>query len=123
MKPTLIIADDVKMLRDGLRRILTADFEIVAEAADGVEVLEVYKKFRPQLIVMDVVMPRMSGIEAARLILSGPGPHPKIVMVSGLKEEMVVLQALEAGASDYLFKPVDPDKLRAVLQGFARSAA
>lgn len=123
MKPTLIIVDDVKLLREELRHQLSKEFEIVAEAANGTEALEAYRAFRPQLLVMDVVMPKMSGIEATRLIMSGPSPYPKIVIVSGMKEESIVLQALEAGACDYLFKPVDLEKLRQVLWGFAKTAA
>jgi len=124
MKPTLIIADDVDVIRRELHRGLHGEFDIVAEATDGQEAFDLARQHKPQLIVMDVVMPRMSGIEATRLLLLDRSPsQPKIVILSGLRDESVVMQAIEAGASDYLFKPVDMEKLRKVLWGFLRSVA
>src|SRR4051812_36137706 len=124
MKPTLIIIDDMQSIRLGMRQALQNDFEIVAEGSDGQEAIELCRQHAPQLMVIDVVMPKMSGIEATRQILENRLiPHPKIIVVSGLKDDSVVLQALEAGVCDYLFKPVDTDRLRKVLWGFARNVA
>jgi len=122
MKPTLIIVDDVAEIRAELRVLLQENFEIVAEAKDGAHAIEACYRHAPQLVLMDVVMPRMSGLEATYQILTGPEPHPKIVMLSGLKDESVVLKALEAGASDYLFKPADPKQVTQVLLRFAAEA-
>ncbi|MBI4404461.1 MAG: response regulator [Deltaproteobacteria bacterium] len=116
MKPTLIIVDDVEAIRGQLHNLLQEDFEILAEADDGRSAVECYFKFRPQLVLMDVFMPGMSGIEATRLIMKGAGQSPpSIVMLSGLQDEKWVLQALEAGATEYLFKPVEEEKLIKVL--------
>jgi two-component system chemotaxis response regulator CheY len=123
MKPTLIIVDDVKLLRDGLRRHLANEFDIVGEADNGETAVELCRKLQPQLVVMDVVMPRMSGVEALAAIRKLPRPHPHIVVLSALSEERIIQHVLELGASDYLVKPVDYDKLRQILWSFARSAA
>lgn len=117
MTPKVLIVDDVKKFRDEIRLALEAEFEIVAEAADGLAAVEAYRKHRPDLVVMDIVMPKLSGIEATRILMEEPDP-PKIVIVSGLKDDHIVLQALQAGAIDYLFKPVDAQKLCAVLWSF-----
>ena len=123
LKPTLIIVDDVKALRDRIRAIVEPEYEVVGEAVDGMQALEQAITLRPRLIVMDVVMPRLSGIEATRKILESKAPAPKIIIVSAHTDDKTVLQAFEAGATDYLFKPVDEDKLRAVLAQAVKTAA
>jgi two-component system chemotaxis response regulator CheY len=122
MKPTLIIADDSPEFRAELRRILSPQFDIVAEAADGLETIELCKHYLPALLVMDIAMPRMSGIDAIHSVLK-MDTAPAIVVVSGIREEGVVFQALEAGALDYLFKPVDAEALRRALGSFVKKAA
>lgn len=120
MKPTLIIIDDLQTVRDKLRKHLENDFEIVGEAANGREAIAEVTRARPQLVLMDLVMPEMSGLEAMRAILHTVQPAPKIVIMSGLQNESVVMQALAEGAVDYLPKPIDPRTLTEVLLSFAR---
>lgn len=122
MKPSVLIVEDVKKIRDDLRSVLEGQFTVVAEAADGLAAVEAHTRFRPKIVVMDVVMPKMSGIEATRIIMQQPNP-PLVVMLSGLKDESIVLQALQAGAVDYLFKPIEGDKLCEILRGFLDKAA
>lgn len=98
--------------------MLQEDFEILEECGSGAEAVAAFRRHAPQLMVMDVVMPGMSGIEAARQIMNSPGPHPKILMLSGITDDNVVLQAMEAGVSDYLFKPPREKKLKEVLRDF-----
>lgn len=123
MKPTLIIVEDLEQLREELERGLRGEFEILAVEANGAQAVEACRSLHPQLVLMDVVMPKMSGIEATTRILADNPQPPKIVILSGLKDENIVLQALEAGASDYLIKPCDLKKVSQVLRGFARDAA
>lgn len=118
MKPTLIIVDDLKEIRAELRAILEEEYSILEEVGDAISAVEAFRRHAPDLMVMDIVMPGMSGIDAVRSIRASPGPHPKIVMLSGLTDEKIVREALEAGASDYLFKPVVDKKLREVLRDF-----
>jgi len=114
-KPTLLIVEDVKKLREGLRALLADEFDVIAEAEDGQQAVDLYREHEPQAVVMDIVMPKLSGVEATELI-TNEFPHAKIVMLSGLKDENIVLAALDAGATDYLFKPVEADKLKALLR-------
>lgn len=123
MKPTLIIAEDSEILREELVRGLKGDFEIVAAEPDGLAAFEACRTHRPQLLLMDVVMPRLSGIEATLRIMSELPQPPKVVILSGLKDEGIVFQALSAGAVDYLIKPFEVKKIAQVLRGFAKSAA
>jgi CheY-like chemotaxis protein len=123
MKPTLIIVDDMKSVRDKLQRVLEKDFQIVGLAKSGSEAVSVVSQAVPQLVLMDLVMPGMSGLEAMRAILETVTPAPRVVIMSGLKSESVVMQAFEAGACDFLLKPLDPHILREVLLAFSREAA
>jgi len=121
MKPTLLIVDDVQRIREEARLALEGEFDIVGEAKDGIEAIDLFRRTLPTLILMDVVMPNMSGIEATRILMQGPAPHPKIVLFSALKEESVVKEGMKAGACIYLFKPVPGEKLIEVLKRFAKT--
>ncbi len=122
MKPTVLIVDDIKVVRDRINEQLSADFEVVGQAASGREAIEMCHRLKPQLVLMDLVMPEMSGIEATREILVSVEPTPKVIILSGITEEGYAAQALEAGAAEYLIKPVDAEKLKAVLKTFAEAA-
>ena len=127
MKPTLLIVDDLEETRQEITRFLSEDFEIVGTASNGQKAIEQVWTLQPQLVLMDVVMPVMSGIEATKAILErNRRPSrivPKIVMLSSMREENIVLQAMDAGACEYLFKPVDPQKLKQILWDALQSAA
>lgn len=123
MKPTVLIVDDVRSNRDSLRNALGDEFHVVGEAEDGLSAVEKAIALRPRLILMDVVMPSLSGIEATRRILGQLAPPPLVVMVSGLRDEAIVLQAFEAGAVDYLFKPVEESRLVEILRSLLKTAA
>jgi two-component system, chemotaxis family, chemotaxis protein CheY len=123
MKPTLIIVEDSQALREELVRGLEGDFEILAAEENGLQAVEACRAHRPQLVLMDIVMPKLSGIEATHRILTELPHPPKVIILSGLKDEGVVFQALSAGASDYLIKPCEVKKVAQVLRGFAREAA
>ena len=122
MKPTLIIAEDIETIRDSLRKELEGTFEIVALAENGRQALQASQTHRPQLVLMDVVMPEMSGIDATRRIHEEIAEPPKVVILSGIRDESVVLQALAAGASDYLIKPTEISRIKAVLLGYIKEA-
>jgi len=116
MKPTILIVDDIAALRISIRSMLEEEFSVVGEATDGREALQLIEALKPNLVLMDVVMPNMSGIEATREMISRFSEPPKVVMLSGLRDQIVVAQALSAGARDYLFKPVDEARLIQVLK-------
>lgn len=115
----ILLADDHAVVRDGLRALLDRqpDFTVVAEAADGRECVELAEKYSPDVVMMDVAMPKMNGIEAARRILA-VNPAIAIVMLSMHNDESYVLQSLKAGAKGYLLKDSPrEDVLEAIRSG------
>ncbi|HLW01054.1 MAG TPA: hybrid sensor histidine kinase/response regulator transcription factor [Ktedonobacterales bacterium] len=118
----ILVADDHAVIRAGMRRLLESypDFEVVGEAADGLEALAEAQDLGPQVILMDMRMPGMNGLEALRqLRASNPDVH--ILMLSAFEQDEDVLESLKAGASGYVLKDMAPDELaqaiRAVAQG------
>lgn len=105
MKTKVIIADDHRILREGLRMILEKEpgFEVVGEAADGRSAVALAKKLQPHVVIMDIGMPELLGIEAARQIAGGPAA-PKVVGLSMHSDKRYVSEMLKAGASAYLLK-------------------
>ena len=88
--------------------------EVVGEAVDGVEAIDQFAKLHPDLVTMDIVMPRRSGIDAVKGILE-LDPHARVVMCSALGQETLVMEALQAGARDFIVKPFKPDNVIATL--------
>jgi DNA-binding NarL/FixJ family response regulator len=105
MRIRILLADDHTVVRDGLRSLLERepDMEIVAEAADGRECLQMAIQHTPQVAIVDVAMPMMNGIEAARRI-AAEAPETAVLMLSMHQDESYVLRALRAGAKGYLLK-------------------
>jgi len=123
MKPTLLLVDDVVEARNQLQQALAGGFDVVGLASSGLEAVELCERLKPGLVLMDLVMPQMSGLDAIRLIQARVRPSPRIVVLSGLSHEEVALAALEAGAYEYLIKPVSLTKIREALLGAFRQAA
>ncbi|WP_018132293.1 response regulator [Effusibacillus pohliae] len=121
MKPPfrMLIADDHAHAREGIREIVTSDpdFEIVGEAKNGLEALELTEQLMPDLILMDINMPEMNGLEATRLIKQRY-PYVKIVIITVSDDIADLFEALKKGAQGYLLKNLDPsawiDYLKAV---------
>lgn len=111
----ILVADDAAFMRKMIREIVEAEgHEVVAEAADGVEAIDQYKVHRPELVTMDIVMPRRSGIDAVKGILAADA-QARIVMCSALGQETLVTEALQAGAMDFIVKPFKPDAVARTL--------
>lgn len=109
--PTVMIVDDALFMRMMIRDILSKDgFEVVAEAENGLEAVEKYKETRPDIVTMDIVMPEMDGIEAVRQIMK-IDPNARILMCSAMGQQPLVVEALEAGAKDFIIKPFQPSKV------------
>lgn len=105
MGPKVLIVDDVPFVRKTLAEIFRqARYTVVGEAADGQEALEIYARTRPDLVTMDVVMPQMSGIEAIRKLMK-LDKEAKVIIVSAMDQESLVMDAINVGARDYLLKP------------------
>ena len=122
MSLRVLIADDARFMRQLIRDIIEPEgYEVVGEAEDGRAVVEAYKQHNPDLVTMDVVMPKCSGIDAVKEILK-INPTAKIAMVSALGQEQLVTEALQAGASDYIVKPFKPDAVLATLRKVAEKS-
>lgn len=119
MKPRLLIVDDIVSVCEKLRDLLENEFEVVGLAGGGAEAIALCEKHKPDLVLMDLVMPLMSGIEVTQQILAKVTPAPRVVILSAIEEENTVIRALEAGAAEYLLKPVSESKIREVLKRVA----
>jgi DNA-binding NarL/FixJ family response regulator/class 3 adenylate cyclase len=109
----VLIADDQALVRTGFRMILEAekDIEVVGDAADGAEALSQARRTRPDVVLMDVRMPELDGIEATRRLLADDGVTSKVVMLTTFDMDEYVYEALRAGASGFLLKDVPPEQL------------
>jgi len=107
----VLVVDDAAFMRRMLGDILVRHgLEIAGEAADGESAIALYNKVRPDLVLMDITMPGMNGIEAVRRIIA-TDPEARIVMCSALGQQTLVLESLEAGARDFIVKPFHPAKV------------
>jgi DNA-binding NarL/FixJ family response regulator len=114
----VVIADDQALVRTGFRMILTADgIDVVAEASNGAEALEAVRRTRPDVVLMDVRMPELDGLEATRRLLSGGGEAcPRVIILTTFDLDHYVYAALAAGASGFLLKDVTPEHLVAAVR-------
>jgi DNA-binding NarL/FixJ family response regulator len=113
----VVVADDQALVRTGFRMILAAGgIDVVAEASTGAEAVEAVRRSLPDVVLMDVRMPEMDGIEATRRILAGTGDVPRIIMLTTFDLDQYVYAALAVGASGFLLKDVTPEHLLAAVR-------
>jgi two-component system chemotaxis response regulator CheY len=116
MPKKVLIVDDAVFMRNMIRDIFTSSgFQVVGEAANGLEAVEKFRELRPDLTTMDIVMPFKSGIEATREIVK-VDPRAVVIMCSALGQEALVMEAIEAGASDFIVKPFKSEDVIAVVK-------
>jgi NarL family two-component system response regulator LiaR len=120
----VLIVDDHQVVRQGLRTFLElhAGIEVVGEAADGQAALAKARQLEPDVVLMDLVMPDMDGIEATRRIRAS-APGTKVIALTSFAEDDKLFPAIQAGASSYLLKDVSPDELVASIQAVHRGEA
>ena len=113
----VMIVDDHSMVRRGLATILKVrpDLDLVAEASNGHEALQLCQEFHPDVVLMDLVMPEMSGAEATQLILD-QCPNTQVIALTSFQEKELVREALQAGAISYLLKNVSAENLAAAIR-------
>ena len=111
MSRTVLICDDAIFMRTMVSDILQqAGFEVVGEAESGLQAIEKYRALRPDLVTMDIVMPDMGGIDAVREITK-LDPQARVLMCSAMGQQALVVEALQAGARDFVVKPFQPSRV------------
>jgi len=110
------VVDDAAFMRMMLKDILLkGGFEIAGEATNGAEAIRLYQELKPDLVTMDITMPEVDGIAAVKEIKK-IDPNAKVVMVSAMGQQAMVIEAIQAGASDFIVKPFQPDRVLEALK-------
>jgi two-component system chemotaxis response regulator CheY len=110
----VLIVDDAEFLRVRVSKMLTTNGHEVLEAENGLKAVETYKSLKPDVVLMDVTMPEMDGLAALKEIRMGD-PNARVVMLTALGQESVVLEAIKSGAKDFVVKPFEPARVLAAL--------
>ena len=112
MKTSIIIIDDHQLFREGVKRILDfeSSFDVVAEGDDGSEAMDLVEEYKPDVVIMDINMPNMNGVEATKMLVQRY-PDTKVIILSIHDDENYVQHALKTGAQGYLLKEMDADAL------------
>lgn len=107
----ILIVDDARFMRKTLTAILeNSHYEVVGEAENGRQAVEMYRELQPDLVMMDITMPEMSGMEALRIIKK-EFSDSKVIMCSAMGQQKMVVDAIEAGAKDFIVKPFDESRV------------
>lgn len=111
-KVTFVITDDALFMRTLLRKIIEQyeEYEVVGEASNGREAIEAAEKFQPDVLTLDITMPKMDGIQAVKEILK-VSPKTRIIMVSAMGQQSMVIEAIKQGAKDFVVKPFDKSRV------------
>lgn len=116
MAHTVLVCDDAIFMRTMIADILTqAGYKVVGEAESGVEAVRKFQELKPDLVTMDIVMPEMGGIDAVREIVK-MYPDAKILMCSAMGQQALVVEAIQAGAKDFVVKPFQPARVLEAVQ-------
>ena len=107
----VLLVDDASFMRMMLKNILVgAGYEVAGEAENGIKAIELFRTIKPDLVIMDIIMPEMGGIDAVREIVKGD-PQAKILMCSSMGQQSLVVEAIQAGAKDFIIKPFQPSNV------------
>ena len=107
----ILIVDDLAFIKLVLKDLIVeAGFRVVGEGSNGEEAIELYQDTRPDVVLLDITMPKMDGLTALKQILA-LDPDAKIIMVSALGQQKLILQAIEMGAKDFIVKPFQPERV------------
>ena len=118
----VLIADDALFMREMIKEIIQQEgYEVVGEAANGREAVSKHRELKPDITTMDIVMPIKSGIQAVQEICMECS-EARIVIISALGQDSLVIEALEAGAKDFIVKPFKADKVLEVMKKVAQAA-
>lgn len=123
MAARVVLADDHPLFRDGVAALLRArGYEVVGQAGDGLEALDLIRQHRPDLVLMDIHMPRLNGLDATRVV-SGELPGTRVVMLTVSDDDDDLFEAIKAGAQGYLLKNTDTQTFFELIEGAAQGEA
>lgn len=115
-KAKVLVVDDAIFMRRMLSDILKeGGHQVVGEASNGNEALDQYKKIKPDIVTMDIIMPEMGGIDAVKGIVKA-FPEAKILMVSAMGQQQLVVEAIQAGAKDFIVKPFEASRVLTAIE-------
>lgn len=114
-----MIVDDAAFMRLNLKNILKDSYEIIGEAKNGQEAVEMYQELTPDIVTMDITMPVMDGLEAIRNIKT-IDPDSKIIVCSAMGQQKMIIEAIEAGAKDFIVKPFKEERVIAAIKKFIK---
>lgn len=107
----ILLVDDAAFMRMMIKDILSKNgYEILGEAENGAKAVEKYKEVNPDLVIMDITMPEVDGIQAVKEI-KGIDPNAKIIMCSAMGQQSMVIEAIQSGAKDFIVKPFQADRI------------
>ncbi len=116
MSHTVLVCDDAIFMRTMISDILSqAGYQVIGEAETGVQAVEKFRELQPDLVTMDIVMPEMGGIDAVREIVK-KDPEARILMCSAMGQQALVVEAIQAGAKDFVVKPFQPSRVLEAVQ-------
>lgn len=111
-----MVVDDAVFMRMTIRKMIeTEGYEVVGEAGNGVEAVQKYMEVQPDVVMLDITMPEMNGIDALKRIKEFD-PKAKVIMCSAMGQQVMVAQAIQSGAKDFIVKPFEKDRVLAALQ-------
>ncbi|MDD4698844.1 MAG: response regulator [Oscillospiraceae bacterium] len=116
MSKKILVVDDASFMRMMIKDILEKNsFEIAGEAADGLAAIEKYKETKPDIVILDITMPNMDGLQAL-IELRKVDPNAKVIMCSAMGQESMVIDAIKSGAADFIVKPFQADRIIKAIQ-------
>lgn len=122
MVKNVLVVDDSLLMRKIISETLTeAGWSVVAQASDGKQAVDEYRRLRPTAVTLDIVMPGTNGIEALQEILA-MDPQAKVVVISALNQTKLISEAIRKGAQDFIAKPFLPEQLLQTMQGCVETA-
>ena len=111
MASRVLIVDDLAFIKLIINDTLEkTGFEVAGEASNGVEAIEQYKRLQPDIVLMDITMPKMDGIQALQEIIK-IDPQAKVIMCSALGQQKLIIQSIQLGAKDFIVKPFKPERI------------
>lgn len=121
---TFVIADDASFIRMLLKNMLgeEPDFKVLGEAGNGLEAIELAKKYKPDIMTIDITMPELDGLEAIPSILE-VSPTTKIIVISAINQQEIILKALRRGAKDFITKPFDKNRVFSTIRNVIKEQA